>query len=166
MGKGPLPACAPAPALCCMHRPSRMPSPPVCLRPGNLTAAPPGHRRLSGASPCRPTRVRETQALQLQPNKGLFEVRRRPHRRPLLVAAPPSRANVHWHARCAGHCQHVERWGFTPTEHGKADGAAGRLQGSRKRAGSRMRSEPGPGPRGHSTYFFTEGRGAHVRACY
>ena len=28
MGKGPLPACAPAPALCCMHRPSRMPSPP------------------------------------------------------------------------------------------------------------------------------------------
>ena len=96
MGKGPLPACAPAPALCCMHRPSRMPSPPVCLRPADLTAAPPGHRRLSGASPCRAERVRETEALQQQPNNGLFEVRRRPHRRPLVVAAPQ-----HTQCKCA-----------------------------------------------------------------
>ena len=126
MGQGPRPACAPAPALRCMPRPPRSPRLPACLRPGDLTAAPPSHRRLSGASPLRAEGVRESQGLQLQPQHGLFEVRRLPHHRPFLVAAPTPRANVHWRMWCAGHWRPVMRNELSPAGPRQGNGRPGR----------------------------------------
>ena len=113
-----------------LHAPPTSLAPASCrhawLRPGDLTAAPPSHRRLSGASPLRAEGVRESQGLQLQPQHGLFEVRRLPHRRPFLVAAPTPRANVHWRMWCAGHWRPVMRNELSPAGPRQGNGRPGR----------------------------------------